>query len=59
MYAYVANASTVNPLQVINLEEMKVENIPTLKISAKAQGNSIFYKNGYIYLGLKETPKIK
>lgn len=59
MYAYVANASTVNPLQVINLEEMKVENIPTLKISAKAQGNSIFYKNGYIYLGLKETPKNK
>lgn len=59
MYAYAANASVVNPLQIINLDEMKVEDIPALKISAKAQGNSIFYKNGYIYLGLKETPKNK
>lgn len=59
IYAYVASASSVNqPLQVIdvtNPASMEVKDVTTLDISGKAHGNSIFYANGYVYLGLEST----
>jgi hypothetical protein len=62
-YAYAANASSpsvVGQFQMINLATMAVTK--SLKASgvsgltgAQGQGNSIFYKDGYVYLGLKST----
>jgi len=55
MYAYAANASVVNPLQIINLDEMKVEDIPALKSAPKLKETAFFTKMANIYLGLKRN----
>ncbi len=62
-YAYVANGGsplTVGQLQVINLSTMTV--VRSVKASGvsgitglQGVGNSVFYKDGYVYLGLKST----
>lgn len=53
-YAYVANASgvSVGQLQVIDLNTNPLNVVKNIKLPGGV-GNSIFYKNGYIYLGLK------
>jgi hypothetical protein len=62
-YAYVANASSatvVGQLQVINpttltvVRSLKASNVSGVT-GAQGLGNSIFYKDGYVYLGLKST----
>jgi hypothetical protein len=60
-YAYVANKSRTGQLQIINIQT----NTPSLVRSflvtgvtgsgAQALGNSIFYKDNYVYLGLTTT----
>ncbi len=57
-YAYVANANVVlvGQLQVIDLSTNPPKVVKSLRLSASAGvGNSIFYKNGYVYLGLTNS----
>ncbi len=64
-YAYVANSSsfTKGQLQIIKVSDSVPSVISTYKIptsivagsSNQGNGNSIFYKEGYVYLGLTKT----
>src|SRR3989344_2429922 len=58
-YAYVANRSINGQLQVIDIQVAPPQLVKTFKITAVtgngAYGKSIFYKNGYVYLGLYNT----
>ncbi len=61
-YAYVASASSFSKgqMQVIDLGGslptiLKTYKIPTSLVSGTGVGNSIFYKNNYVYLGLTKT----
>jgi len=43
-------------LQIINLDSLVISNFKLPEIFGKSgQGNSIFYKNGYVYLGLTKA----
>ncbi|MCU0653166.1 MAG: hypothetical protein MUD10_02810 [Candidatus Pacebacteria bacterium] len=53
-YAYVASASNVNKqLQIIDVSANPPQLVKSVEATGHAHGNSIFYKNGYIFLGLK------
>lgn len=60
-YAYVANQSRNGQLQIIDITQNPMEVVATYKINAvsgvgaQAFGNSIFYKDGYVFLGLTTT----
>ncbi len=62
-YAYVASASsfTRGQLQVINITNpaapsiVATYKIPTTYVPSSGAGNTIFYKDGYVYLGLTKT----
>lgn len=61
-YAYAASGSsfTKGQLQVVDLNGstpaiLKTYKIPTSLVSGSGIGNSIFYKNNYVYLGLTKT----
>jgi hypothetical protein len=64
-YAYVANSSSFvkGQLQIIDIANTHPSVIATYKIStnivsgssSQGNGNSIFYKDGYVYLGLTKT----
>lgn len=56
-YAYVANSSSDNQLQIFNLKKFPIESPEKYNIENVngGKGNSIFYDNGYIYLGLTST----
>lgn len=53
-YAFVANASGVakGQLQVIDISAMPPVVAASYKVSSRGLGDSIFYKDGYVYLGL-------
>jgi hypothetical protein len=56
VYAYVANASDINKqLQIIDVSTYPPSIVKNVKVSGKADGNSVFYKDGYVYLGLKSS----
>ncbi|MEK7576362.1 MAG: hypothetical protein AAB482_01575, partial [Patescibacteria group bacterium] len=60
-YAYVANMSTVSQLQIINIDPTDPQYLTVLGFHVPgnvgtAVGNSIFYANKKIYLGLTKTP---
>jgi Tfp pilus assembly protein PilV len=53
-YAYVASASNINKqLQIIDVSANPPQVVKSVEVVGDAHGNSLFYKNGYIYLGLK------
>ncbi len=62
-YAFVANASSFarGQLQVIDIRNttnpkvVATYKIPTAKVPTAGVGTSIFYANGYVYLGLTKT----
>ncbi|MEK7642422.1 MAG: hypothetical protein AAB392_01365 [Patescibacteria group bacterium] len=60
-YAYVANQSRNGQLQIIDIQPSTPNLITTFPLTnvtgsgAQALGNSIFYKDGYVYLGLTTT----
>ncbi len=55
-YAYVAAAGTTKQLQVIDVStNLPIVKPNSLTVTGGSAGNSIFYKNGYIYLGLKSS----
>lgn len=60
-YAYVANESINGQLQIIDVQVSPPQIVSTYKITvvtgngAQALGDSIFYKDGYVYLGLTTT----
>lgn len=54
-YAYVANHSVAKQLQVIDVSSNPPVVKVSLAVSGQAVGNSIAYKNGYVYLGLKSS----
>lgn len=56
-YAYVATGSATGQLEIINLGIKLPGVLSTLKIgtAGNSVGSSIFYRNGYVYLGLTNT----
>ena len=56
-YAYVANDSSANQFQIIDIKKSPVEIAKEYKIPGVVggRGNCIFYKDGYVYLGLTST----
>lgn len=56
-YAYVATNSSAGQLQIIDLSTTPPSVVSTLKIGSAGTsvGSSIFYRNGYVYLGLNHT----
>lgn len=56
-FNYIATNSSSGQLQIIDASTTPYLLISTLKIgtSGTSAGNSIFYKNGYVYLGLTNT----
>lgn len=56
-FAYVATGSATGQLQIIDLGVNPPVATSTLKIgtSGTSVGNTLFYKNGYIYIGLSNT----
>ena len=54
-YVYAAANTTTKQLQVIDVTISPPVVKKTLTITGGSVGNSIFYKNGYIYLGLKSS----
>ncbi len=56
-YAYVATNSSAGQLQIIDLSITPPVVVSTLKIgtTGTSVGSSIFYRNGYVYLGLNHT----
>ena len=62
-YAYVASASSFarGQLQIIDISNpaspavVATYTIPTSVVSTAGSGNAIFYKDGYVYLGLTKT----
>jgi hypothetical protein len=56
-YAYAANNSADNQLQIFNLKIFPIKSPAEYDIKGVngGKGNSIFYKNGYVYLGLTST----
>ncbi len=60
-FAYVANTSTTGQLQIINIDpnDRNYLKFTTFKVpgnTGTAVGNSVFYKNSKVYLGLTKTP---
>lgn len=57
-YAYLATNSSANQFQVVDMSASpyKIVSIPfKLGTAGSSVGSSIFYKNGYVYLGLTQT----
>ncbi|HEY4503407.1 MAG TPA: hypothetical protein VJC14_03170 [Candidatus Paceibacterota bacterium] len=56
-YAYIATDSSVGQLEIIDINSTPSKVVSTLKIgtTGTSKGNSIFYKSGYVYLGLTNT----
>lgn len=60
-YAYVANESRNGQLQIIDIQTNTPGLVKTFKLTnvtgtgAQALGSSIFYKDGFVYLGLTKT----
>lgn len=52
-YAYIANQGS-KQLQIVNLDVSPMT-INSLALPGASYGNSIYYKNGYIYLGLQSS----
>jgi Tfp pilus assembly protein PilV len=57
IYAYVASASSITKgqLQVIDVSSVPPVVVSSLPVGGQGAGNSIFYKDGYVYLGLKAS----
>lgn len=54
-YAYVATASTTKQLAVISVSGSQPSEVKDFGLSGGAVGNAVFYKDGYLYLGLANS----